>query len=529
MYKVIATDGFDASGIDVFTQAGGIQLDVRKSTSAEELLQLIGAYDALIVRSATKVTAAVIEAGTKLKAIGRAGVGVDNVDVPVASRRGIVVMNTPEANTISTAEHTVAMLFALARQIAQADASMKAGKWEKKALKGVELYGKIIGVIGFGRIGRWVARICKSVGMEVLAYDPLVTAERVREAEATPATLADIFTKSDVITVHTPLNSDTKNLICAATIATMKKGVMLVNCARGGIINENELCDAIEAGHVAGAALDVFVKEPTDNARLQKYPQLTLTPHIAATTEEAQSKVSVEIARQLVKFLKDGVIANAVNVPSMDADKMRKVLPFVELGGRLGSVLAQVARGTTTTLEITYEGTLEGMDVTPITNAIVCGMLACGMDGVNQVNARLLASECGLTVTERKTSARSAYTNLIRLDAVVQGRGPTSIAGTIFGEDQQHPRIVRVNHFHVDAIPEGYLLFLVHRDAPGVIGKIGTALGDAGININRMTCDRLKPGETNVGVFSIDQDVPPAVLAKLNAIGGIIEAIRVAL
>ena len=529
MYKVIATDGFDASGVDIFTQAGGIQLEVRKSTSAEELLQLIGAYDGLIVRSATKVTAAVIAAGTKLKVIGRAGVGVDNVDVPAASRRGIVVMNTPEANTISTAEHTLAMMFALARQIAQADATMKQGKWEKKALKGVELYGKTIGVIGFGRIGRWVARICKSIGMDVLAYDPQVTAERVREAEAVPATLDEIYAKSDVITVHTPLNSATKNLICAATMAKMKKGVLLVNCARGGIINEQELCDAIEAGQVAGAALDVFVKEPTDNARVQQYPQLTLTPHIAASTEEAQSKVSIEIARQLVKYLNDGVIANAVNVPSMDAEKMRKVMPFVELGGRLGSVLAQIARGTTTALEITYEGTLESTEVTPITNAIICGMLAHSMEGVNQVNARLLAVECGMTVTERKTSARSAYTNLIRLDATVQGRGPTSIAGTIFGDDQQHPRIVRVNHFHVDAIPEGFLLFLVHRDAPGVIGKIGTVLGDAKININRMTCDRLKPGETSVGVFSIDQDTPASVLATLNAIPGIVEAIRVAL
>jgi D-3-phosphoglycerate dehydrogenase len=325
------------------------------------------------------------------------------------------------------------------------------------------------------------------------------------------------------------LNSDTKNLICAATLAKMKKGVMLVNCARGGIINEQELCDAIEAGQVAGAALDVFVKEPTDNARLQQYPQLTLTPHIAASTEEAQSKVSVEIARQIVKYLKDGVIANAVNVPSMDAEKMRKVMPFVELGGRLGSTLGQIARGTTTALEITYEGTLEGADMRPITNAIVCGMLARNMEGVNQVNARLLAAECGMTVTERTTSARSAYTNLIRLDATVQGRGPTSIAGTIFGDDQQHPRIVRVNHFHVDAIPEGFLLFLVHHDAPGVIGKIGTALGDAKININRMTCDRLKPGETNVGVFSLDQDIPATVLATLNAMTGIVEAIRVAL
>jgi D-3-phosphoglycerate dehydrogenase len=529
MYKVIATDGFDAAGADVFKAAGDIQLDVRKGASADEVLQVIGEYDGLIVRSATKVTPAIIEAGTRLKVIGRAGVGVDNVDVPAASRRGIVVMNTPEANTISTAEHTVAMMFAVARQIGYADAAMKAGKWEKKSLKGVELYGKTLGVIGFGRIGRWVARIAKSVGMEILAYDPLVTAERIREQEATPASLDEIYARSDVITVHTPLNDNTKNLMCAATIAKMKKGVMLINCARGGIINENDLCDALDSGQVGGAALDVFGKEPSDNERLRQYRQVTLTPHIAASTGEAQSKVSVEIAQQIVRFLKDGVVANAVNMPSMDAERMRKVTPYVALGSRLGTALAQLVRGKIVALEITYEGTLEAMDVAPVTSAVISGLLAHRVDGVNFVNARLIAADCGLKITERKTASVSAYTNLLQLEAKVEGHPSSMIAGTIFGEDRQHPRIVRVDNFHVDALPEGYLLFLVHRDAPGVIGKIGTVLGDNNININRMTCDRLKPGELNVGVFSLDHDVPPDVLNKLTTIDGISEAVRVAL
>lgn len=529
MHKVIATDGFDADGIALIKEAGCIQLDVKKGVTADEALKLIPEYDGIIVRSATKVNAAMIEAGKKLKVIGRAGVGVDNVDVPAASRRGIVVMNTPEANTISTAEHTVSMLMALARRIAEADASMKAGRWDKKNLKGVEVFGKTIGIIGFGRIGRHVANVCKALGMQILAYDPVVSGERVSEAGATAVKLDDLFAQSDFITVHTPLNEQTKNLICKDTIARMKKGVRLINCARGGIINENDLCDAIDAGIVAGAAIDVFPKEPNENRRIESYGQIVLTPHIAASTGEAESKVSLEIARQMVAFFKDGVIMNAVNVPALDSEKSKILMPFVSLGTKLGSFLAQLAKGRVQELDVTYQGSIGVADVTPVTNAIICGALSHNMEGVNQVNAKLLAAECGMKVAETKTGSAGAYAHLIRVEAKGNGGSKVSAAATIFGDEQQHPRIVRVNNYHVDALPEGYLLILVHRDAPGVIGKIGTVLGDARVNINRMTCDRLKPGETNVGVFSVDQDVTPDVLETINKIDGILEAIRIAL
>lgn len=527
MYKVIATDGMDAAGIEIFKSASGLTLEVRKGVKPDELLNIIGDYDGLVVRSATKVTAEVIDAGKKLKVIGRAGVGVDNVDVKAASRRGIVVMNTPEANTISTAEHTVAMMCALARQIPRADALMKQGQWEKKALTGVELYGKTLGVIGFGRIGSWVANICRGFGMHILAYDPVVSKERIMEAGATPVTLDELFAQSDFITVHTPVNNETRNLVRKETIAKMKDGVRLVNCARGGIFNEDDVCDAIDAGKIAGVALDVFPKEPNENTRLLKYPQIVLTPHIAASTDEAQSRVSVEIARQIVQYLTTGLITNAVNAPAVSSQVLQQLMPFVELGSRMGAMLAQLAAGKLSQLNISYEGELGAMDTAPITNAIVASVLAANVDGVNQVNARLVADEIGLKVLEQKTTSSKNYANYIRAEVVRPSAEPVSIGATIFGDDRQHPRIVRINHSHVDAVPEGFLLIVPHVDQPGILGKIGTILGNHNININRMTCDRLQPGSTNFGVYTTDQDIPEPVLQEIRAVKGVLDAHRV--
>jgi len=512
------------AGVEVFEKSKDVALDVRKGVSPEKLLELIPEYDGIIVRSATKVTAEVIEAGEKLKAVGRAGVGVDNVDVKQASRRGIVVMNTPEANTISTAEHAVAMLFSLARRVPEADAFMKKGEWAKKKLKGVELFGKTLGVVGFGRIGRWVAKVCRTVGMHVIAYDPMVSDERVREAGVTPVSIDELFAKSDFITVHTPVNNETRNLISKETIAKMKDGVRFINCARGGIINEDDLCDAIESGKVAGAALDVYPKEPNENARLQKYPQIVLTPHIAASTDEAQSKVGVEIAAEMVEFLETGAISNAINAAPLGEEERRQILPFVELGEQVGSILAQLAHGKISSLSIEYDGELCSLDVSAITCAIVCGALSYNVDCVNQINARLISDERGLRVTESKCSRTRNYTNYISVEATREGGEPVRIGATIFGENRQHPRIVRIDHFHVDAVPEGYMLIAEHIDAPGVIGRIGTILGNAHVNINRMTCDRLKRGETNVGIFNTDQDIPEDVLAQIRTIEGVLEA-----
>ncbi len=525
MLKVIATDGMAPAGVEVFEKSKDVEIDIRKGVDADELLKIIPEYDGIIVRSATKVTEEVIKAGEKLKAIGRAGVGVDNVDIKTASRRGIIVMNTPQANTISTAEHTLAMLFALARRIPEADAFMKKGEWAKKKLKGVELYGKVLGVIGFGKIGRWVAKVCHSVGMKIIAYDPMVSDDKVREADATPVALAHLFKQSDFITVHTPVNNETRNMINKDTIATMKDGVRMVNCARGGIINEDDLCDAIDSGKVAGAALDVFPKEPNQNERLQKYPQIILTPHIAASTDEAQSKVGVEVAEEMVDFLANGTISNAINATAMGEEERNQLLPFVELGTGLGSILAQVACGDIKALKIICEGTLNNIDITPITRAIICGVLSYNVEGVNQVNAELMADEQGLKVEKTKTSHVKGYTNFIRVEATKENGEMTSIGGTIFGDDKLHPRIVRINDFHVDVIPEGYLLILAHKNAPGIIGKVGTILGNADINICRMTCDSLTAaGEINVGAFGVDKCMGDEILKTIRNTDGVLEA-----
>jgi len=524
MLKVIATDGMAPAGVEVFEKAEGIELEVRKGVDADELLKIIPEYDGIIIRSATKITEEVIDAGKKLKAVGRAGVGVDNVDIKAASRRGIVVMNTPQANTISTAEHTIAMIFSLARRIPEADAYMKKGEWAKKKLKGVELYGKTLGVIGYGRIGRWVAKVCQSVGMKILAFDPMVSDDKIRETDATPAALDELFKQSDFITVHTPVNNETRNMINKETIATMKDGVRLINCARGGIINEADLCDAIDAGKIAGAALDVFPKEPNQNKRLEEYPQIILTPHIAASTGEAQSKVGVEVAEEMVDYLLNGAISNAINATAMGEEERKQILPFVEFGSRLGSILAQVAYGDVKSIRIVCEGTLNNVDITPITRAIISGVLSYNVDGVNQVNAELMAEEQGLKIEKIKTGNVKGYTNFIRVEAVNEKGKMNSVGGTIFGEKHQHPRIVRINDFHVDVIPEGFMLILVHRDAPGIIGKVGTILGDANINICRMTCDSLKPGEVNVGAFGINQAIPEDVLKAIKETDGVMEA-----
>lgn len=523
MKKVLATDGMAPDGVAIFTAAKDVEINVRKGVTPKELLEIIPEYDGLIVRSATKVTPEVIAVASSLKVIGRAGVGVDNVAVDAASRRGIVVMNTPEANTISTAEHTVALLFSLARRTPEADATMKAGKWEKKALKGVELYGKTLGVIGYGRIGRWVATICDAVGMRVITYDPMVSAEKIRELGATPVPLEELFSRSDFITIHTPLNTATRHLIRAETIAQMKDGVCIINCARGGIVNEDDVCDAIDAGKIGGAAFDVFTEEPLKNERLRTYSQCVLTPHIAASTGEAQSKVGVEIAQQIVDFLTAGVISNAVNAPKMTSDQSELLMPFVRLGEKLGKLVAQLACGCVRELSITYEGSLgaTSLDVNPITSAILCGVLAYNKEGVNCVNARLFAEESGLTVQETKSSAAKTYQNQIEIVATHECAQPVKVCAAVFGEDRSHPRIVRINGFHVDATPDDYLLIVEHKDAPGLIGTIGTLLGTCGINIARMTCDSLLLGETNVGVFSLEQPVCEDTRTALEEIPGV--------
>jgi D-3-phosphoglycerate dehydrogenase len=524
MLKVIATDGMAPDGVEIFEKADGIELEVRKGVDADELLKIIPEYDGIIIRSATKVTEEVLSVGKKLKAVGRAGVGVDNVDIKAASRRGIVVMNTPQANTISTAEHTIAMIFSLARRIPEADAYMKKGEWAKKKLKGVELYGKTLGVIGYGRIGRWVAKVCQSVGMKIVAFDPMVSDDKIRETDATPATVEELFKVSDFITVHTPVNNETRNMINKNTIATMKDGVRLVNCARGGIINEDDLCAAVESGKVAGAALDVFPKEPNQNKKLENYPQIILTPHIAASTGEAQSKVGLEVAEDMVDYLVNGAISNAINATAMGEEERKQILPFVEFGSQLGSILAQVAYGDVKSLRIVCEGTLNNVDITPITRAIISGVLSYNVEGVNQVNAELMAEEQGLKIEKIKSSTVKGYTNFIRVEAVNEKGEMNSVGGTIFGGKNQHPRIVRINDFHVDVIPEGFLLILVHKDAPGIIGKVGTILGNADINICRMTCDSLTAGEVNVGAFGVNKAINEDVLGKIKSTEGVMQA-----
>lgn len=526
--KVLVSDSISAKGIEILKRAG-FEVDVKTGLSSEELKSIIGQYDALIIRSATKVTAEIIEAADKLKVIGRAGTGVDNVDKVSATKKGIVVMNTPGGNTVTTAEHTIAMLFSLARRIPQANASMKEGKWEKKKFMGVELYNKTIGIIGLGRIGSEVAKRVQCMGMNVLAYDPFLSDERAEELGIVKTDLDRIFAESDFITIHTPLTSETKYLINKNTIAKMKDGVYIINCARGGIINEKDLYEAIKSGKVAGAALDVFEKEPPDEGyELIADERVICTPHIGASTLEAQENVAVAIAEQVVDYLLNGTIRNAINFPSIPFDQVQLIRPYIVLLERMGSFVAQIFTKSINQIQIEYLGEISTLNTQALTTAAVKGILDPVLgEPVNYVNALFIAKERGIEVREIKGKEAGDYQSLVKITLITKD-DKAQVAGTLLSK--RDPRIVQINDISMEIIPEGNMIFLRNHDRPGVIGNIGTLLGNNNINIGHMHFGRKEVGGIAYSVITVDATLTDEIIEKIKGLPNVLEvkSIRIA-
>ena len=527
MAKILVSDPISKEGVEILKQVG--QVDVKTGMSKEELIACIGEYDALAVRSETKVTADVLAAATNLKIIGRAGVGVDNIEVPVASERGIIVVNSPEGNTMAAAEHTVAMLLALSRNISQANASLKDGKWERSKYMGVEVYNKALGVIGLGKIGREVAKRMQSFGMDVIAYDPFLSDESAAALGIEKVGLDALFSRSDYITLHLPKTKDTEKMLNDAAFAKMKNGVRIINVARGGIVDEAALLRAIESGKVAGAALDVFEveKDPAAIKLLVDCEKIVTTPHLGASTEEAQEKVAVDIAEQIVDVLQGRPARSAVNMPAVAPEVLAAVEPYLKLMERMGSLLSQTMDGALESLEITYSGELTTFDVSTLTRAALVGIFKPILaEAVNYVNAPIIAKNRGVQISESKSPEPVDYTSLISLNAKTD-KGKREVCGTLFGK--RDIRIVRLDGYDVDMVPEGYVLVSAHIDRPGVIGRIGTLLGSKGINIAGMHVGRKKPGARAIMVLTVDSEIPKDVMAEIAKVDGIEHAVLVRL
>jgi D-3-phosphoglycerate dehydrogenase len=520
-YRILAADGVSPKGIAVLTESPHFQVETSGGLKEEELIARIGELDALIIRSATKVTAKALAAAKRLKVIGRAGVGVDNVNVDAATERGIVVMNTPGGNTISTAEHTFSLLLSLARKIPQAHASMVAGKWDRKSFEGTELCGKTLGIVGMGRIGGEVARRAIAFGMNVIAFDPYLVQSRARSLQVELADdLAALLTRADFITVHMPLTSETKNILNATTLAQCKKGVRIVNCARGGLVEEAALLAALQSGQVGGAALDVYEKEPpADDLPFRPLPNVVLTPHLGASTSEAQESVGVEIAQAISEFLLNGIINNAVNVPNVDLRTLSLIRPYLSLGEKLGRLLAQIAPHRLETLTINYTGKVSETETVPITRSVLKGLLfQCAEVAVNEVNAPKAAQNLGLKVMETKSADAGEFTDLITVEAT-KGDLRYEVGATIYGV---HPRIVRLNGHNLEASPEGILLIVENQDRPGMVGWIGTLLAKHQINIASMSLSRGETGGKALSVLNLDSTPSAELVKEIEADPGIL-------
>ncbi len=512
--KVLVSDNLGDIGVRMFQEAEGIDVDVKTGLSPEELKGIIGDYDALVIRSATKVTEDILAAGHRLKVVGRAGIGLDNVDIPAASKRGIIVMNTPTGNVITTAEHAISMMLALSRNIPRGTATLKAGKWEKKKLQGREIFNKVLGVIGFGKIGSIVADRARGLKMQVIVHDPFVTPEQIAKAGFESVSLAELYQKSDYITVHVPKLKDTVGFINKAAFAQMKDGVMLINCARGGIVNEADLYEAMKSGKVAGAALDVFETEPPGASTLLELDNFVCTPHLGASTKEAQTNVAIAVAEQIIDYLKTGTIVNAVNVPSVTGELLEKLHPWLHLGDRMGCLMSQLIRGPVKEISIEYMGDFKGLDLSPVTTSVIQGLLTPMIkEGINSVNAPLIAKDRGIRVTETGSSDAEEYLSLVRVKAVTTEMDIT-VAGTVFGKND--PRIVRINNFRLEMIPQGHSALIHNQDKPGAIGSIGTVLGKYGVNIGRMQVGQEGDGERNIIFLRTDTSIPENVLEELR-------------
>jgi len=516
MPKVLISDKMDPRAAEIFRERG-VEVDEITGKTPEELKAIIGQYDGLAIRSSTKVTKEILEAATNLKVVGRAGIGVDNVDIPAASAKGVVVMNTPFGNSITTAEHAIALMFALARDLPEADKSTQAGKWEKNRFMGVEVTNKTLGLIGAGNIGSIVADRALGLKMKVVAFDPFLTPERALELGVEKVELDELLKRADFITLHTPLTDSTRNILSKENLAKTKKGVRIINCARGGLIDEAALKEGLDSGHIAGAALDVFVTEPAKESPLFNTPNFISTPHLGASTTEAQVNVAIQVAEQMADFLMTGGVTNALIVPSLSAEEAPKVKPYLALAEKLGSLVGQLAHDNLTKISIEVEGAAAELNIKPITGAVLAGLMRVYSDTVNMVNAPYLAKERGLDVREVRHDREGDYHTLIRV-SVQTSQGERSVAGTLFANSQ--PRLVEIFGIKVEADLSDRMLYVVNEDAPGFIGRLGTTLGEAGVNIGTFHLGRRNTGGEAVLLLSVDQPVDGA-LEKVKALPGV--------
>jgi D-3-phosphoglycerate dehydrogenase len=514
MMKVLVSDVLGEVGIKMFQEEPGLEVDVKTGLAPDELRSIIGEYDALVIRSATQVTEEILEAAKALKVVGRAGIGLDNVDIPAATKRGVVVMNTPTGNVITTAEHTVAMMMALTRNIPWGTSTLKSGLWEKKKLQGREVFNKVLGVIGFGKIGSIVADRARGLKMRVIVHDSFVAPEQIEKAGFEAVALDELYRRADYITLHVPKLKETTGLLNKAAFEKMKDGVMIINCARGGIVDEADLNQALRSGKVAGAALDVFENEPPGVCPLFEVDRVICTPHLGASTLEAQTNVAVQVAEQIIAYLKNETIINAVNVPAVSGELLEKIGPLLTLSDRMGCLLAQLAAGPVKEVVIEYAGDFQDLDLSPLTTAVLKGLLTPMVkDDVNFVNAEVLAKERGIKVTETRIAETDQYLNLITVKAYYDD-GQSKVAGTIFG--QNDPRLININNFRLELHPHDRFILIHNHDKPGAIGRIGALLGDHKINISRMRVGQEEGGDKTMIFLRTDEIIPEDVLEELR-------------
>jgi D-3-phosphoglycerate dehydrogenase len=519
MPRVLIADKLSPAAVDIFKQRG-VDADVKTGLSKDELLKIADQYDGIAIRSATKVDKDVVAAAKNLKVVGRAGIGVDNVDIPAATAAGVVVMNTPFGNSITTAEHAIAMMFALARQLPTADQSTQAGKWEKNRFMGVELYAKTLGLIGAGNIGSIVADRANGLKMKVIAYDPFLSPERAVEIGVEKVELDDLLARADIITLHTPLTDKTRNILSDENLKKTRKGVLIINCARGGLVDEAALRKQLEAGHVGGAAFDVFVQEPAKENVLFGAPNFVATPHLGASTAEAQENVALQVAEQMSDYLLTGAVTNALNSPSVTAEEAPRLKPFVAVAEKLGALAGQMVDFGVKAVDIAFEGEVAKLNTKPLAAAALAGVLRPMLAEVNMVSAPAVAKERGVVVSDSRQEASPIYESLIRITVTTE-KGKRSFAGTVMAGA---PRIVEVKGMDLDAPFAPRMLYVNNLDKPGFIGALGGLLGEAGVNIATFNLGRMDAGDDAIALVGVDQAPTTALLAKIQALPHVKEA-----
>jgi D-3-phosphoglycerate dehydrogenase len=512
MPKVLIADKLSPAAVAIFKERG-VDADVKPGLSKDELLQIVHLYDGIAIRSATKITAEVIKAAKNLKVVGRAGIGVDNVDIPAATAAGVIVMNTPFGNSITTAEHAISLMLALARELPAANASTQAGKWEKNRFMGVEITGKVLGLVGAGNIGSIVADRAKGLKMRVIAYDPYLSAERATDLGVEKVELNDLLARSDFITLHVPMTAETKNIISADAINRMKKGARLINCARGGLVDEKALKAALDSGHLAGAALDVFEEEPAKTNILFGNEKIVATPHLGASTTEAQENVALQVAEQIADYLLTGAITNALNMPSISASEAQKVRPWIDLAQKLGAFAGQLTDTSLTAVEILYEGTAAALNTRALTQAALAGLLKPALADVNMVNAPIVAKERGIKVSETRRDQQGVYEGYMQITVTAEGL-KRSVAGTVFSNGR--PRLIQIKNIDLDAEFAPHMLYVTNEDKPGFIGRLGTLLGEAQVNIANFNLGRSGPGLDSIALVEIDGAISEDVVNRIR-------------